>query len=60
MESQYKSIQVRVTGNIDTARYTKAVVPDADSWSGSKSFHEYVGSCKDRQRAESDGPLQEH
>ena len=45
-------------GYIDTARFTKAAVPDADSWKGSKSFHEYSGRCADRQRAESVGPLQ--
>jgi hypothetical protein len=45
-------------GYVDTARFTKAAVPDADSWKGSKSFHEYVGRCADRQRAESIGPLQ--
>ena len=45
-------------GYIDTVRFTKAAVPDADSWKGSKSFHQYVGLCADRQRAESQGPLQ--
>ena len=45
-------------GYIDTARFTKAAVPDADSWKGSKSFHEYSGRCTDKQRAESEGPLQ--
>ena len=45
-------------GYIDTARFTKTAVPDADSWKGSKSFHEYSGRCADRQRAESEGPLQ--
>ena len=45
-------------GYIDTARFTKAAVPDADSWKGSKSFHEYAGRCTDKQRAESNGPLQ--
>ena len=45
-------------GYIDTARFTKGAVPDADSWKGSKSFHEYAGRCADRQRAESQGPLQ--
>lgn len=45
-------------GYIDTARFTKVVVPDADSWKGSKSVHEYVGRCSDRERAQSVGPLQ--
>ena len=45
-------------GFIDTARFTKAAVPDADSWRGSKKAHEYHGRCADRQRAESVGPLQ--
>jgi hypothetical protein len=45
-------------GYIDTARFTKAVVPAADSWKGAKSFQEYVGLCTDRQRADSEGPLQ--
>lgn len=45
-------------GYIDTSRFTKTVVPDADSWKGSKSSHEYHGCCVDRRRAESDGPLQ--
>jgi hypothetical protein len=45
-------------GYIDTARFTKTAVPDADSWKGSKSFHEYSGRCADRQHAESEGPLQ--
>ena len=45
-------------GYIDTARFTKASVPNADSWKGSKSFHEYSGRCTDRRRAESEGPLQ--
>ena len=45
-------------GYIDTVRFTKAAVPAADSWKGSKSFHEYAGRCTDRRRAESDGPLQ--
>ena len=45
-------------GYMDTAHFTKAAVPAADSWKGGKSFHEYVGQCADRQRADSDGPLQ--
>ena len=45
-------------GYIDTVRFTKAAVPAADSWKGSKSFHEYAGRCTDQRRAESDGPLQ--
>lgn len=45
-------------GYVDTIRFTKALVPNADSWKGSKSFHEYTGRCVARQRAESEGPLQ--
>ena len=44
-------------GFLDTARYTKIAVPDADGWKGSKSYHEYVGRCADRRRAEEEAPL---
>lgn len=54
----WEAVDRYVWGYMDTARFTKTAVPDAESWKGSKSSHEYFGGCVDRQHAEHDGPLQ--
>jgi len=41
----------------DTAKFTKFTVPDSDGFKGGRDHHEFVGLCRDRQRAVRDGPL---
>ena len=40
----------------DTALFTKAAVPEAEGYAGSKENHQHVGLCKDKETAERDGP----
>lgn len=58
MKRGWESADRYFYGFMDSSKFTKFAVPDADAkgW-GSKSFGEKVGLCTDRAKAEKEGPL---
>ena len=53
----WEAVDTFYWGYINTKRFTKLAVPDADGFKGSKEFHEFVGVCRDAEVAERTAPM---
>ena len=56
-KSGWQAVDRYFWGYMDTRHFTKFTVPESEGFKGSKSYHEFVGTCKVAEEAEKNGPL---